>query len=100
MQERVDNKKTPYNTVKLLTSTIKAGADEEGLRYCFRVVSPEKIYLLQVVTFLFMFQSLCTLGYPMHTLIGRQSCCCLVQEAYSSLNFEPINQVCNVLGTS
>ena len=48
MQERVDNKKTPYNTVKLLTSTIKSGADEEGLRYCFRVVSPEKIYLLQV----------------------------------------------------
>ncbi|KAL3136510.1 hypothetical protein ABBQ38_005760 [Trebouxia sp. C0009 RCD-2024] len=46
-KERVDNKKTPYNTVKLLTSTIKAGADEEGLRYCFRVVSPEKVYLLQ-----------------------------------------------------
>ena len=51
MQEKVDNKKTPYNTVKLLTSTIKAGADEEGLqglRFCFRVVSPEKVYLLQV----------------------------------------------------
>ena len=48
VQERVDNRKTPYNTVKLLTSTIKSGADEEGLRYCFRVVSPEKIYLLQV----------------------------------------------------
>lgn len=48
MQERVDNRKTPQNTVKLLTSTIKSGADEEGLRYCFRVVSPEKIYLLQV----------------------------------------------------
>ena len=47
-QERVDNRKTPQNTVKLLTSTIKSGADEEGLRYCFRVVSPEKIYLLQV----------------------------------------------------
>ena len=48
VQERVDNKKTPYNTVKLLTSTIKSGAEEEGLRYCFRVVSPEKVYLLQV----------------------------------------------------
>lgn len=48
LQERVDNRKTPQNTVQLLTSTIKAGADEEGLRYCFRVVSPEKVYLLQV----------------------------------------------------
>ncbi len=48
MQERVDNKKTRQNTVNLLTSTIKAGAEEEGLRHCFRVVSPEREYLLQV----------------------------------------------------
>lgn len=46
-KERVDNKKTRQNTVNLLTSTIKAGADEEGLRHCFRVVSPEREYLLQ-----------------------------------------------------
>ena len=48
LQERVDNKKTRQNTVNLLTSTIKAGAEEEGLRHCFRVVSPEREYLLQV----------------------------------------------------
>ena len=46
-KERIDNKKTRQNTVNLLTSTIKAGADEEGLRHCFRVVSPEREYVLQ-----------------------------------------------------
>ena len=44
----MDKQKTRMNTVNLLTSTIKAGAEEEGLRHCFRVVSPEREYLLQV----------------------------------------------------
>ena len=51
MQERIDRRKTPQNTVNLLTSTIKAGVDEqEGgrpLKYCFRVVSTERVILLQ-----------------------------------------------------
>ncbi|KAK9807526.1 hypothetical protein WJX72_001570 [[Myrmecia] bisecta] len=46
-KERKDNKKTPQNTVSLLTATIKSDSDEPGLRYCFRVVSPEKVYTLQ-----------------------------------------------------
>lgn len=46
-KDRVDKQKTRQNTVNLLTSTIKAGAEEEGLRHCFRVVSPEREYLLQ-----------------------------------------------------
>ncbi|DBB01590.1 TPA: hypothetical protein ACH3X1_000238 [Trebouxia sp. C0004] len=46
-KDRVDKQKTRQNTVNLLTSTIKVGAEEEGLRHCFRVVSPEREYLLQ-----------------------------------------------------
>ena len=48
LQERVDNQKTPQNTVNLLCSTIKPNAEDESIRFCFRVVSPEKVYSLQV----------------------------------------------------
>lgn len=41
------DKTTPQNTVQLLTSTIKMDAEDASLRYCFRVVSPEKTYTLQ-----------------------------------------------------
>eukprot|EP00891_Asterochloris_glomerata_P008374 jgi/Astpho2/8374/e_gw1.00122.15.1_t len=47
LQERVDNQKTPQNTVNLLCSTIKPNAEDESIRFCFRVVSPEKVYSLQ-----------------------------------------------------
>lgn len=47
----MDRRKTPQNTVSLVTSTVKTGVDDsEGgraLRFCFRVVSTEKSYLLQ-----------------------------------------------------
>ena len=48
LQERVDNQKTPQNTVNLLCSTIKPNAEDDSIRFCFRVVSPEKVYSLQV----------------------------------------------------
>ncbi|KAL4420567.1 hypothetical protein ABPG75_010223 [Micractinium tetrahymenae] len=37
----------PRNTCNLLTATIKPGAEDPSLRYAFRVVSPEKEYVLQ-----------------------------------------------------
>uniref|UniRef100_A0A7N0V0Y2 Uncharacterized protein n=1 Tax=Kalanchoe fedtschenkoi TaxID=63787 RepID=A0A7N0V0Y2_KALFE len=35
------------HTVDLLTSTIKIDADQTDLRFCFRIISPSKIYTLQ-----------------------------------------------------
>ncbi|KAL4584683.1 hypothetical protein LXL04_009291 [Taraxacum kok-saghyz] len=35
------------HTVNLLTSTIKPDADQSDLRFCFRIISPMKIYTLQ-----------------------------------------------------
>ncbi|XP_071728454.1 ADP-ribosylation factor GTPase-activating protein AGD1-like [Rutidosis leptorrhynchoides] len=35
------------HTVNLLTSTIKADAEQSDLRFCFRIISPTKIYTLQ-----------------------------------------------------
>lgn len=49
-QDKKDNKKTPQNTVNLQTSTIKQDSEDERdrhLMFCFRVVSPGKVYLLQ-----------------------------------------------------
>ena len=45
----MDHRKQPQNTVELLTSTIKMDEElrEAGMRFCFRVVSPEKEYVLQ-----------------------------------------------------
>ncbi|PSC71679.1 ADP-ribosylation factor GTPase-activating AGD1 [Micractinium conductrix] len=37
----------PRNTCSLLTATIKPSAEDPNLRYAFRVVSPEKEYVLQ-----------------------------------------------------
>jgi PH domain len=50
VQERKDNRKVPQNTVNLQTTTIKADGEDERdrhLRFCFRVVSPSKTYILQ-----------------------------------------------------
>ena len=38
------------STVDLHTATIKLDAEEPGLRLCFRVVSPQKVYTLQAET--------------------------------------------------
>ncbi|GAB4819632.1 hypothetical protein N2152v2_006678 [Parachlorella kessleri] len=46
-KERSGRDKRPQNTVNLLTSTTKPDAEDPTLRYCFRVVSPEKEYTLQ-----------------------------------------------------
>nr|XP_043617838.1 ADP-ribosylation factor GTPase-activating protein AGD3-like [Erigeron canadensis] len=35
------------HTVNLLTSTIKADSEQSDLRFCFRIISPTKIYTLQ-----------------------------------------------------
>lgn len=55
LQERTGlaHQKSPQNTVSLQRSTVKADAEEEkdrDLRYCFRVVSMDRMYLLQVPT--------------------------------------------------
>ncbi|KAL6182692.1 hypothetical protein ACLB2K_044105 [Fragaria x ananassa] len=42
-----DEKSVARHTVNLLTSTIKADADQTDLRFCFRIISPSKIYTLQ-----------------------------------------------------
>lgn len=41
--------KSLQNTVNLLTSTVKSDAEEGGepLKFCFRVVAPDKAYTLQ-----------------------------------------------------
>lgn len=43
-----DEKSVARHTVNLLTSTIKADADQSDLRFCFRIISPVKVYTLQV----------------------------------------------------
>ena len=50
-QERTGKQKTPQNTVNLQTSTVKADAEDtkdKDLRFCFRIVSRDRMYLLQV----------------------------------------------------
>eukprot|EP00850_Spirogloea_muscicola_P001294 SM000005S17091 [mRNA] locus=s5:65035:71307:- [translate_table: standard] len=42
-----DENTVANNTVNLLTSTIKMDAEQSDLRFCFRVVSPNKSYTLQ-----------------------------------------------------
>lgn len=44
----VDEKPVARHTVNLLTSTIKVDADQTDLRFCFRIISPTKVYTLQV----------------------------------------------------
>jgi Arf-GAP/coiled-coil/ANK repeat/PH domain-containing protein len=43
-----DEKSVARHTVNLLTSTIKVDADQSDLRFCFRIISPMKVYTLQV----------------------------------------------------
>lgn len=43
-----DEKSVARHTVNLLTSTIKPDADQSDLRFCFRIISPTKVYTLQV----------------------------------------------------
>lgn len=42
-----EEKTVARHTVNLLTSTIKADADQSDLRFCFRIISPMKNYTLQ-----------------------------------------------------
>ncbi|KAH1115015.1 hypothetical protein J1N35_008393 [Gossypium stocksii] len=42
-----DEKSVTRHTVNLLTSTIKFDADQTDLMFCFRIISPTKIYTLQ-----------------------------------------------------
>ncbi|KAG8048099.1 hypothetical protein GUJ93_ZPchr0008g13791 [Zizania palustris] len=42
-----DEKSVAQHTVNLLTSTIKVDAEQSDLRFCFRIISPTKIYTLQ-----------------------------------------------------
>ncbi|XP_031277278.1 ADP-ribosylation factor GTPase-activating protein AGD1-like [Pistacia vera] len=42
-----DEKSVARHTVNLLTSTIKVDADQSDLRFCFRIISPTKVYTLQ-----------------------------------------------------
>ncbi|CAI0548059.1 unnamed protein product [Linum tenue] len=42
-----DEKTAARHTVNLLTSTIKVDADQTDLRFCFRIISPVKVYTLQ-----------------------------------------------------
>ncbi|KAF3443063.1 hypothetical protein FNV43_RR16984 [Rhamnella rubrinervis] len=42
-----DEKCVTRHTVNLLTSTIKVDAEQSDLRFCFRIISPMKIYTLQ-----------------------------------------------------
>ncbi|XP_015582022.2 ADP-ribosylation factor GTPase-activating protein AGD1 [Ricinus communis] len=42
-----DEKTVARHTVNLLTSTIKVDADQSDLRFCFRIISPVKVYTLQ-----------------------------------------------------
>jgi len=43
-----DEKSVARHTVNLLTSTIKVDAEQSDLRFCFRIISPSKMYTLQV----------------------------------------------------
>ncbi|XP_019434429.1 PREDICTED: ADP-ribosylation factor GTPase-activating protein AGD1-like isoform X1 [Lupinus angustifolius] len=42
-----DERSVARHTVNLLTSTIKIDAEQSDLRFCFRIISPSKIYTLQ-----------------------------------------------------
>ncbi|XP_057422877.1 ADP-ribosylation factor GTPase-activating protein AGD1-like isoform X4 [Lotus japonicus] len=42
-----DEKSVVRHTVNLLTSTIKADAEQSDLRFCFRIISPSKVFTLQ-----------------------------------------------------
>eukprot|EP00252_Welwitschia_mirabilis_P009068 TRINITY_DN21363_c0_g1_i1.p1 TRINITY_DN21363_c0_g1~~TRINITY_DN21363_c0_g1_i1.p1 ORF type:complete len:830 (-),score=162.56 TRINITY_DN21363_c0_g1_i1:388-2877(-) len=42
-----DENTTTHHTVNLLTSTIKVDAEQTDLRFCFRIISPSKVYTLQ-----------------------------------------------------
>ncbi|XP_010523475.1 PREDICTED: ADP-ribosylation factor GTPase-activating protein AGD1-like [Tarenaya hassleriana] len=42
-----DEKPVARHTVNLLTSTIKVDADQTDLRFCFRIISPIKVFTLQ-----------------------------------------------------
>ena len=42
-----DEKSVARHTVNLLTSTIKVDAEQSDLRFCFRIISPSKMYTLQ-----------------------------------------------------
>ncbi|RID58763.1 hypothetical protein BRARA_F02035 [Brassica rapa] len=42
-----DEKPVARHTVNLLTSTIKVDADQTDLKFCFRIISPTKVYTLQ-----------------------------------------------------
>ncbi|WVZ91965.1 hypothetical protein U9M48_038068 [Paspalum notatum var. saurae] len=42
-----DEKSVARHTVNLMTSTIKVDAEQSDLRFCFRIISPTKIYTLQ-----------------------------------------------------
>jgi Arf-GAP with coiled-coil, ANK repeat and PH domain-containing protein len=44
----IDEKSVARHTVNLLTSTIKVDAEQSDLRFCFRIISPTKVYTLQV----------------------------------------------------
>ncbi|GJN15601.1 hypothetical protein PR202_gb02528 [Eleusine coracana subsp. coracana] len=43
----IDEKTVARHTVNLLTSTIKVDAEQSDLRFCFRIISPTKVYTLQ-----------------------------------------------------
>ncbi|KAH9770240.1 ADP-ribosylation factor GTPase-activating protein AGD1 [Citrus sinensis] len=45
-----DEKSVARHTVNLLTSTIKPDADQSDLRFCFRIISPTKVYTLQCLS--------------------------------------------------
>ncbi|KAE9587367.1 putative Arf GTPase activating protein [Lupinus albus] len=42
-----DERSVARHTVNLLTSTIKIDSEQSDLRFCFRIISPSKIYTLQ-----------------------------------------------------
>ncbi|KAJ8752613.1 hypothetical protein K2173_005502 [Erythroxylum novogranatense] len=42
-----DEKSAARHAVNLLTSTIKVDADQTDLRFCFRIITPVKVYTLQ-----------------------------------------------------
>lgn len=57
-----DEKSVARHTVNLLTSTIKVDAEQSDLRFCFRIISPSKMYTLQVNTFNTLISLTCKFG--------------------------------------
>jgi Arf-GAP/coiled-coil/ANK repeat/PH domain-containing protein len=57
-----DEKSVARHTVNLLTSTIKIDAEQSDLRFCFRIISPSKMYTLQVNTFNTLISLTCKFG--------------------------------------